>query len=83
MATIIRPTLPGPYYSTINSVRDDLVAEFGVDEYLNPFPHFTLYPLDDTVDTTAIVAAVKEAAKHHEPVSVHMDGISVFPGTAV
>ena len=83
MTIIIGPTLPDPYFSTIKSVRDDLVAEFGVDEYTNPFPHFILYPLDDTVDTTAVVAAVEEAAEHHDPVAVHTDGIGVFPGNAV
>lgn len=83
MATIIGPTLPEPYSSTIEAIRDDLVTQFGVDEYPNPSPHFTLYPLDDDVDTTAVGAAVKDVAENHDPVTVHTDGIGVFPGNAV
>lgn len=83
MATIIGPTLPDPSYSTIESIRDDLVETFGVDEYANPFPHFTLYPLDDDADLDAIEAAVEDAADAHDPVDVHTDGIGVFPGNAV
>lgn len=83
MATIIGPTLPDPYYSTIESIRDDLVTEFGVDPYPNPFPHFTLYPLEDDVDTSAIVTAVQEAVELHDSFSVHTDGIGVFPGNVV
>lgn len=83
MATIIGPTLPDPYYSTVESIRGELVDTFGVDEYANPFPHFTLYPLDDDVDVAAIEAAVEEATDGHDPISVHTDGIGVFPGNAV
>lgn len=83
MATIIGPTLPDPYFSTIRSIRQDLVTEFGIEEYPNPFPHFTLYPLVDDVDTAQIVSAVADAAEAHDPLSVHTDGIGVFPGNVV
>lgn len=79
MATIIGCTLPDPYYSTVESVRGELVEEFGVAEYANPFPHFTLYPLDDEVDIPAVVRAVEEATEDQSPLSVHTDGIGVFP----
>lgn len=83
MPTIIGPTLPDPYYSTVESVREDLVAKFGVDEYANPFPHFTLYPLDEAADVPAVEAAVEAAVADHEPVTVHTDGIGIFPGNVV
>lgn len=83
MATIVGPTLPEPYYSTVESIRDDLVEAFGVEEYVNPFPHFTLYALDDDVDTAAVVDAVETATADHDPVAVHTDGVGVFPGNAV
>ncbi|WP_440008180.1 2'-5' RNA ligase family protein [Halomicrococcus sp. SG-WS-1] len=83
MATIIGPTLPDPYYSTVESIRDELVDKFGVDEYVNPFPHFTLYALDDDVDTATVEAAVEEATEEHSPFSVHTDGIGIFPGNVV
>ena len=83
MATIIGSTLPDPYYSTIESIREELVEEFGVDEYPNPFPHFTLYPLDDTVDTGVVESAVTAAVDEYDPFAVHTDGIGVFPGNVV
>lgn len=83
MATIIGCTLPDPYYSTVESIRNELVDTFGVDEYVNPFPHFTLYPLDDDVDIAAVTTAVEEATEEQSPFSVHTDGIGVFPRTAV
>lgn len=83
MPTIIGCTLPDPYYSTVESIRDDLVEAFGVDEYANPFPHFTLYPLDDDVDIPAVVTAVEEVADDQSPFPVHTDGIGVFPQNAV
>lgn len=83
MPTIIGPTLPDPYYSTVESIRGDIVDAFGVEAYPNPFPHFTLYPLDDDVDTAAVRAAVEEVVKDHGPLSAHTDGVGVFPGNAV
>lgn len=83
MPTIIGCTLPDPYYSTVESIRDELVDSFGVDEYANPFPHFTLYPLDDDVDITAVVTAVEEATEEQSPFPVHTDGIGLFPQNVV
>lgn len=83
MPTIIGPTLPDPYFSTVESIWDELVDEFGIDRYVNPFPHFTLYALDDEVDTATVEAAVTEAAEDHSPFSVHTDGIGIFPGNHV
>jgi len=77
--TIIGRTLPDPYYSTVESVRDDLVETFGVDEYVNPFPHFTLYPLDEGVDVSAVVTALEEVTEDQSPFPVHTDGIGLFP----
>lgn len=79
MPTIIGCTLPDPYYSKIQSVREELVDTFGVDEYANPFPHFTLYPLNEEVDIPSVVTAIKGVTENQEPFSVHTDGIGVFP----
>jgi 2'-5' RNA ligase len=81
--TIIGCTLPEPYSSTVESIRDELVDEFGVDEYANPFPHFTLYALDEDVDVQAVATAIEEAAEDHAPFSVHTDGIGLFPQNVV
>lgn len=78
MPTIIGCTLPDPYYSTVESIREELVEMFGVDEYANLFPHFTLYPLDDDVTITAVETAVEEAAEEQSPFTVHTDGIGLF-----
>lgn len=83
MTTIIGPTLPDPYYSTVESIWDELVDEFGIDRYINPFPHVTLYALDDGVDIAPLEAAIEEATEEHGPLSVHTDGIGIFPGHAV
>ncbi|WP_190303750.1 2'-5' RNA ligase family protein [Haladaptatus sp. R4] len=83
MATIIGPTLPDPYFSTVESIWDELVAEFGIDRYPNPFPHFTLYALGDEVDIATVEAAVAEASEEYSPLSVHTDGIGIFPGNHV
>ncbi len=83
MATIVGPTLPDPYDSTVESIREDLVETFGVEEYVNPFPQFTLYALDDDADTAAVTDAVRGAVADHDPVTVHTDGVGVFPGNAV
>lgn len=79
MLTIIGCTLPEPYYSTVKSVRGDLVDAFSVDEYANPFPHFTLYAVDEDVDIPAVVTAVEEATESQPPFPVHTDGIGLFP----
>jgi 2'-5' RNA ligase len=81
--TIIGSILPEPYYSTVESIREELVNEFGVDEYVNPFPHFTLYPLDDTADTAAVKRAVAAAVDEYDPFAVQTDGIGIFPGNVV
>ena len=83
MPTIIGCTLPDPYYSTVQSIRAELVETFGVDEYANPFPHFTLYLLNDGVDIEAVVTAVEEATEEQTPFSVHTDGIGLFPQNVV
>lgn len=83
MTTIIGPTLPEPYFGTVESIWDELVDEFSIDRYINPFPHVTLYALNDDVDVPTIEAAVEEAAAEHAPFSVHTDGIGVFPGNHV
>lgn len=82
MPTIVGCTLPDPYYSTVESVRAALQERFGVDESANPFPHFTLYPLDEDVHVDALVTAVEDAADQ-SPFTVHTDGIGVFPQRAV
>lgn len=79
MPTIIGCTLPDPYYSTVESIRADLVETFGVDEYANPSPHFTLYPLAEGVDASAVRTALEPVAAEHDPVTVHTDGIGLFP----
>ena len=83
MPTIIGCTLPDPYYSRIESIREELVETFGVDEYVNPFPHFTLFPLPEDVDVSKVVTAVENATEPQEPFSVHTDGVGVFPKNAV
>ncbi len=83
MPTIVGPTLPEPQYSTVRSIRAELVDRFGVDEYVNPFPHFTLYVLDDDADTAAVIDAVERAVADHDPLGVHTDGVGLFPGNVV
>lgn len=83
MPTITGCTLPEPYYSTVESIRGELVDAFGVDEYANPFPHFTLYALDEDVDVQAVVTAVEAVTEDRDPLSVHTDGIGLFPQNVV
>lgn len=83
MPTIIGCLLPDPYYSTVESIREQLVVEFGVEEYVNPVPHYTLFPLEGDVDVGAVESALEEAIENHSPVSVHTDGVGAFPGNAV
>jgi 2'-5' RNA ligase len=83
MATIVGMPLPDPYSSTIESVRDELVAAFDVDPYANPFPHFSLYALAEDVDVDAVEDAVADAASAHESFDVQTDGVGVFPGNHV
>ncbi|WP_436936082.1 2'-5' RNA ligase family protein [Halovenus marina] len=83
MTTIIGPTLPEPYFGRVESIWDELVAEFGIERYVNPFPHFTLYALDDAVDIPAVKAAVEEGVRDHAPCTVHTDGLGIFPGNHV
>lgn len=83
MATIIGPTLPEPQFDRVQSIRSELVEQFGIEPYPNPFPHFTLYALDDEVATERVVAQLDPATADHGPVSVHTDGIGVFPGNVV
>lgn len=83
MPTIVGCPLPEPYYSRVKSIRTELVATFGVDEYANPFPHFTLYALPEDVDVRSVVSAVEGAIEDRSPVTVHTDGIGVFPQRVV
>lgn len=82
MSIIVGPTLPEPHYSTVKQVWADLDAEFGFGDVVNPFPHFTLYGLDDA-DIDAVERVVADVAANHEPFSVRTDGIGVFPGNHV
>lgn len=82
MTVIIGPTLPEPQYSTVESIWDDLHETFAIDRYANPYPHFTLYGLDDA-DLDSVEDAVREVAADHDPFAVHTDGIGVFPGNHV
>lgn len=83
MATIIGPTLPEPQFSRVQSIRSELLEQFGIEPYPNPFPHFTLYALDDEAPTERVVSALETATVDHDPVAVHTDGIGVFPGNVV
>jgi 2'-5' RNA ligase len=83
MAVIVGPTLPEPYFGRIEAVWDDLVAEFGIDRYVNPYPHVTLSALEDGVDVDRVEDAVRDVAADHDPVPVRTDGIGVFPQNAV
>lgn len=83
MVTIVGPTLPEPYYGTVESVWDDLVERFGIDRYANPYPHVTLYALDDGVDIGAVETALEAVTDDHGPFPVHTDGVGVFPGNHV
>ena len=82
MPTVVGPTLPESYAERVRSVRAELVREFGIDEYPNPFPHFTL-AVRENADLDRLTAAVREAVADHDPISVHTDGIGVFPGAVV
>lgn len=83
MPTIIGCTLPEPQYSTVESIRAELVETFGVDEYANPFPHFTLYPLPEDVDVDAVERAVRDVTADQDPFEVHTDGVGLFPQNVV
>lgn len=83
MPTIIGCTLPEPQYSTVKSIREDLVERFGVDEYANPFPHFTLYPLPTDVDTDTVATSIREVAADQDPFDVYTDGVGLFPQNVV
>ena len=83
MTVIVGPPLPEPYFERVESVWDDLVAEFGIERYVNPYPHVTLYALDDVADVESVEAAVRDEAAEHDPVPVQTDGIGVFPQNAV
>jgi 2'-5' RNA ligase len=81
--TIVGPTLPDPHAGRVELLRADLVERFDVDPYANPFPQFTLYGLGDDADPTAVERAVERATADHAPVTVHTDGVGVFPGNHV
>jgi len=83
VAVIVGPALPETYSERIESVWDDLVAEFGIERYVNPYPHVTLSPLADDVDVDRVETAVRDACRSHDPVPVRTDGVGVFPQTAV
>jgi len=78
MPTIIGCELSDPYFSTVKSIREDLVDTFDIEEYPNPFPHFTLSPLDEDVDIDGVVTAVEAATEDQAPFAVHTDGIGLF-----
>ncbi|EJN60674.1 2'-5' RNA ligase family protein [Halogranum rubrum] len=82
MSIIVGPTLPEPYYSTVKQAWADLDAEFGFGSMVNPYPHFTLYGLDNA-DPEAVERVVERVATNHDPFSVRTDGIGVFPGNHV
>jgi 2'-5' RNA ligase len=82
VSIIVGPTLPEPYYSTVKHVWADLDSEFGFGRMVNPFPHFTLYGLDDA-DVDAVERVVEDVAANHDPVSVRTDGLGVFQGNHV
>lgn len=79
MPTIVGCPLPKPYDGRVESIREELVAAFGVEEYPNPFPHFTLYALPEDIEIPPVVGAVERAIDDRSPVTVHTDGIGVFP----
>lgn len=82
MSTIIGPTLPGPYYESVESVWKEIAEEFGDNGISNPIPHFTLYGLDE-VNVDALEEALREVAADHEPFTVRTDGLGIFPGNHV
>jgi 2'-5' RNA ligase len=79
VATIIGCELPDPYFERVASARADVVAEFGVDEYANPFPHFTLAALPEDADAAAVAHAVEAVTEDQPPFAVQTDGLGVFP----
>lgn len=83
MPIIVGPTLPEPYAGRVEAVWDDLADRFGIDRYINPHPHVTLYGLDGDADLSAVEAAVERVAAGHEPFTVRTDGLGVFPGAHV
>jgi 2'-5' RNA ligase len=83
MAIIVGPTLPEPYAERVEAVWDDLAGRFGVDRYPNPYPHVTLYGLDDAADIDAVVTAAERVAADHDPFTVRTSGLGTFPGTHV
>ena len=82
MSIIVGPTLPEPYYSTVEDVWAALDSEFGFGDMVNPYPHFTLYGLDDA-DPDAVERVVEGVVANHDPFPVRTDGLGVFPGNHV
>ncbi|WP_254832118.1 2'-5' RNA ligase family protein [Haloglomus salinum] len=80
MAIIVGPTLPEPYFERVEAVWDDLVDRFGIDRYVNPYPHVTLYGLEASADVDAVVAAAERVAAEHDPFTVRTSGLGTFPG---
>lgn len=83
MAIIVGPTLPEPYFERVERLWDDLADRFGIDRYVNPYPHVTLYGLAETADVTAVEDAAERVAARHSPFTVRTDGLGVFPGAHV
>ncbi|MFC7046263.1 2'-5' RNA ligase family protein [Halobacteriaceae archaeon GCM10025711] len=89
MNTIIGPNLPEPQFSAVKTLWEDIADEFGEDsigvqyEDVNPYPHITMYALDDAAAVGTIASAVESAVEHHDPFTVTTDGVGVFPGNNV
>lgn len=83
MSVIVGPVLPEAYFEQVESIWDDLVDEFGIERFRNPYPHFTLYALDSDTDVQRVEEAITAVASKHEPCSVHTAGVGVFPGNHV
>ena len=79
MSTIVGCPLPEPYDGRVESIREELVAAFGVEGYPNSFPQFTLCALPEDVEIPLVVGAVERAVDNRSPMMVHTDGIGVFP----
>jgi 2'-5' RNA ligase len=83
MAVIVGPTLPEPHFDRVESVWATLADRFDVDRYVNPYPHVTLYGLEESVDVDAVVAAAERVAAAHDPFTVRTSGLGIFPGAHV
>lgn len=94
MRVIVGPTLPEPYYGEVEDCWAAVEEQFGTHGVRNPYPHVTLYCLDDVdrdgavdsdgeIDLDELESRLESVAERHDLFTVRSDGLGVFPGDHV